>query len=80
VDSARLDASWAGRFLDRRFLEELPPTVDPCGENGEYHTFVFDGPGFSHPVALAHGETVSRDPFCFRDLASVGSPADVVAP
>lgn len=69
VDSVRLDASWAGRLLDRRFLAELPAGVDPCGENGEYHTFVFDGPGFSHPVEICQGETVSRDPFCFRDLA-----------
>lgn len=68
VDAARLDASWAGRPLDARFLAELPEGVDPCGENGEYHTFVFDGPGFSRPVALSHGETVSRDPFCFREL------------
>lgn len=73
VDSARLGASWAGRPLDRRFLEELPATVDPCGENGEYHTFVFDGPGFAHPVELAHGETVSRDPFCFRELEAPAS-------
>ena len=68
VDSAKLDLSWPGRLLDRRFLVELPEGVDPCGENGEYHTFVFDGPGFSHPIALSHGETVSRDPFCFQDL------------
>jgi uncharacterized protein (TIGR00290 family) len=68
VDAARLDASWAGRPLDAKFLAELPEGVDPCGENGEYHTFVFDGPGFSRPVALSHGPTVSRDPFCFRDL------------
>ena len=70
VDSARLDPSWPGRLLDRRFLAELPEGVDPCGENGEYHTFVFDGPGFSHPVALSQGETVLRDPFCFRELTA----------
>jgi uncharacterized protein (TIGR00290 family) len=68
VDAARLDASWAGRPLDARFLAELPEGVDPCGENGEYHTFVFDGPGFSRPVALSHGATVARDSFCFREL------------
>ena len=80
VDQSRLDASWAGRPLDHRFLAELPQDVDPCGENGEYHTFVFDGPGFSHPVSLSHGETVSRDPFCFRDLEAAGrAPAPVAA-
>lgn len=75
VDSNRLDASWAGRPLDSRFLEDLPEGVDPCGENGEYHTFVFDGPGFSHPVALSHGETVLRDPFCFRELERAAAVA-----
>ncbi len=75
VDSARLDSSWPGRLLDRRFLEELPEGVDPCGENGEYHTFVFDGPGFSHPVVHSQGETVLRDPFCFRELTASPPPA-----
>jgi hypothetical protein len=70
VDSAKLDSSWPGRLLDRRFLTDLPEGIDPCGENGEYHTFVFDGPGFSHPVALSQGETVLRDPFCFRELTA----------
>jgi len=68
VDSARLDSSWSGRSLDPRFLAELPEGVDPCGENGEYHTFVFDGPDFSSPVALSLGRTVLREPFCFCDL------------
>lgn len=75
VDAGKLDASWAGRLLDGRFLAELPAGVDPCGENGEYHTFVFNGPGFAHPVALAQGETVSRDPFCFCDLVGPTPPA-----
>ncbi len=70
VDSAKLDRSWAGRPLDRRFLADLPEGVDPCGENGEYHTFVFDGPGFARPVSLCQGEAVSRDPFCFRELTA----------
>lgn len=68
ADSRKLDASWAGRALDEAFLRDLPPDVDPCGENGEFHTFVFDGPGFSHPVPAAAGETVLREPFWFCDL------------
>jgi len=75
VDSAKLDPSWPGRLLDRRFLAELPEGVDPCGENGEYHTFVFDGPGFAHPVVHSQGETVLRDPFCFRELTVSPPPA-----
>lgn len=72
VDLDRLDASFAGRAIDRALLADLPPGVDPCGENGEYHSFVFDGPGFAHPVPITLGETVTRGRFCFRDLL----PAD----
>lgn len=68
VDPAKLDPSFAGRVMDERFLEELPPGVDPCGENGEFHTFVFDGPAFRHPVRFSPGETVCRDGFWFHDL------------
>ena len=50
VDTARLGAEWAGRELDANFFAGLPPSVDPCGENGEFHTFVYDGPGFFYPV------------------------------
>jgi len=60
VDGSALDASFAGRELDRAFLEDLPDGVDPCGEHGEFHTFVFDGPPFDDPVTVAAGETVSR--------------------
>ena len=75
VNSASLDASWTGRLLDRGFAAGLPEGVDPCGENGEYHSFVFDGPGFSRPVAVTHGETVARAPFCFRDLSPAAPTA-----
>ncbi|HEY3203528.1 MAG TPA: diphthine--ammonia ligase [Thermoanaerobaculia bacterium] len=82
VDSKKLDSSWAGRFLDEAFLRDLPSGVDPCGENGEFHTFVFDGPGFRNPVPFLVGETVSREPFWFCDLketfsACSGRPGQV---
>jgi uncharacterized protein (TIGR00290 family) len=60
VNARRLDASFAGRIIDEQFLADLPPDVDPCGENGEFHTFVFDGPLFQAPVAFVPGETVER--------------------
>jgi len=68
IDSKVLDPSFAGRELDASFFADLPPTVDPCGENGEFHTFVFDGPIFSRPIGFTFGEVVQRDSFIFRDL------------
>jgi uncharacterized protein (TIGR00290 family) len=68
VDSKVLDQSFAGRIIDHDFLAALPANVDPCGENGEFHTFVYDGPNFAQPVDLSVGETVSRDGFWFCDL------------
>lgn len=68
VDPAKLDPRFVGRVIDARFLEELPPDVDPCGENGEFHSFVFDGPSFSQPVRFTRGEAVCRDSFWFCDL------------
>lgn len=68
VDPARLDPSFLGRLIDEDFLSQLPPGVDPCGENGEFHTFVFDGPIFSDPVKFVFGERVCRDSFWFCDL------------
>jgi uncharacterized protein (TIGR00290 family) len=56
VDTTQLDGAFAGRELDARFLADLPPKVDPCGENGEYHSFVYDGPIFAGPVAFGDGE------------------------
>lgn len=69
VDPAKLDSSFVGRVIDEQFLSELPAGVDPCGENGEFHTFVFDGPMFKIPVRFSLGEVVCRDSFCFCDLA-----------
>jgi uncharacterized protein (TIGR00290 family) len=68
VDSKVLDPSFAGRELDASFFVDLPPGVDPCGENGEFHTFVFDGPIFACPIGFTLGEVVQRDSFIFRDL------------
>ncbi len=61
VDTTQLDPSFAGREFDDRFLADLPVTVDPCGERGEFHSFVYDGPPFIHPVMFQRGETVLRD-------------------
>lgn len=68
VDPRVLDASFAGRDFDARLLAELPASVDPCGERGEFHTFAWDGPMFSRAVAVRRGEVVERDGFVFADL------------
>ena len=68
IDPKKLDKSFVGRELDSKFFTELPATVDPCGENGEFHTFVFDGPIFQTPIAVETGEIVERDSFVFCDL------------
>lgn len=68
VDPRRLDPSFAGRELDESFLGDLPAGVDPCGENGEFHTFVFDGPLFREPVRFRKGQVVERDSFLYCDL------------
>lgn len=68
VDPARLDAVFAGRAFDDNLLAVLPDDVDPCGENGEFHTFVHDGPGFAAPLRVRTGEIVERDGFVFADV------------
>jgi diphthamide synthase (EF-2-diphthine--ammonia ligase) len=73
VDPRQLDASFCGRAFDSDLLRDLPDGVDPCGENGEFHTFVSAGPIFSAPVPIEHGETVERDGFVFHDLL-LGGP------
>jgi uncharacterized protein (TIGR00290 family) len=69
VDPKQLDGSFAGREYDERLLAELPADVDPCGERGEFHTFVYAGPGFSEPIDCRVGDVVERDGFVFCDLA-----------
>jgi uncharacterized protein (TIGR00290 family) len=68
VVSKVLDPSFAGRELDASFFRDLPPPADPCGENGEFHTFVFDGPIFQSPIPVRTGQIVNRDGFVFCDL------------
>jgi len=68
VDPAVLPAAFVGRDFDAQLLEDLPPHVDPCGERGEFHTFVWDAPGFTAPIPITLGETVERDGFVFRDV------------
>jgi len=68
ADPKQLDGSFAGREYDERLLAELPADVDPCGERGEFHTFVYAGPGFSERIACRVGEVVERDGFVFCDL------------
>lgn len=68
VDPKALDATFAGREFDTALLAELPSSVDPCGERGEFHTFAWDGPMFRQPVPVRRGEVVERDGFVFADL------------
>jgi uncharacterized protein (TIGR00290 family) len=68
LDPRALDASFAGRAYDEQLLADLPADVDPCGENGEFHTFVHAGPIFTEPVACETGEVVEREGFVFCDV------------
>jgi uncharacterized protein (TIGR00290 family) len=68
IDSKKLGREFAGRELDQSFFRDLPSDVDPCGENGEFHTFVYDGPIFSRALEVQRGEVVKRDGFYFCDL------------
>lgn len=69
VDPRVLPKEFAGRDFDTQFLADLPPGIDPCGEKGEFHTFVYDGPGFKESIQILPGEIVERDGFIFADLA-----------
>lgn len=71
VDPGKLDRSFAGRDYDAGLLRDLPADVDPCGENGEFHTFVYAAPVFSKPLAVASGEVVERDGFVFADVLTL---------
>jgi uncharacterized protein (TIGR00290 family) len=73
VDPRALDESFIGRPLDAAFRCELPAGCDPCGENGEYHSFIHDGPDFRRPIAFRRGDVVRRDGFLFQDLLPVRS-------
>ena len=81
IDPRKLDRSFAGRTFDGRLLADLPEGVDPCGENGEFHSFAFDGPMFHHPIPIEVGEIVDRDNFVFADLKIVARarPAEALS-
>ncbi len=68
LDPRVMEAHFAGRDFDQTLLDSLPQTIDPCGENGEFHTFAWDGPMFSAPIAITSGEVVTRDGFVYADL------------
>jgi uncharacterized protein (TIGR00290 family) len=68
VDPSKLAKSFAGRDYNESFLEALPHQIDPCGENGEFHTYVYDAPVFSNPIQVRSGEVVERDGFVFADV------------
>jgi uncharacterized protein (TIGR00290 family) len=73
IDPKQLDASFAGREFNKQFLNDLPDSVDPCGEKGEFHSFAYDGPMFKHAISIKAGEVVERDGFVFADLMPVGN-------
>jgi len=77
VDSAQIDPQFAGREFDARLLSDLPSSADPCGVNGEFHSFVYAGPMFSEPIYIESGEVVQRDQFFYADL--LPSPTSVSA-
>ena len=73
VDPKQLPADFVGRSFDPRLVADLPPGVDPCGERGEFHTFVWDAPHFHAPVDIDVGEVIERDGFVFCDVRPVSS-------
>jgi diphthamide synthase (EF-2-diphthine--ammonia ligase) len=75
VNPKRLDPSFAGRVFDQSFIDDLPPAVDPCGENGEFHSFAFAGPMFPAPIEHRLGEIVDREGFTFADVELGPAPA-----
>ena len=68
IDPKKLDSSFAGRTFDADFLEDLPADIDPCGENGEFHSCVYAGPMFAEPIDVVPGEVTERDGFVFADV------------
>ena len=70
VDPRQIDRRFAGREFDASLLDDLPPSADPCGERGEFHTFAYKGPMFAREIPIVSGVTVERDGFVFTDLVS----------
>ncbi|HZD95883.1 MAG TPA: ATP-binding protein [Candidatus Sulfotelmatobacter sp.] len=73
VDPKQIDPEFIGRDFDEKFLDELPPGADPCGENGEFHSFVYDGPMFGRQIAIVAGEKVQRDGFWYCDVLATAA-------
>ena len=73
VNPKQLDGKFSGRVYDHRFIDDLPDSVDPCGENGEFHSFAYKGPMFSEPIDVQVGETEERDGFVFTDISRSNS-------
>jgi diphthamide synthase (EF-2-diphthine--ammonia ligase) len=71
VDATRLGAEWSNREMDAAFFAALPAAVDPCGEHGEFHSFVYDGPGFAYPVRFARRMVETRGGFHYGSLAAL---------
>lgn len=71
VNPKQIAKEFAGREYNEFFLNDIPTCIDPCGENGEFHSFAFDGPMFENPIEITLGETINRDGFCFTDLLPV---------
>ncbi len=80
VDVAQLDRRFAGRRYDARLLEDLPATIDRCGERGEFHTFAVAGPMFDRRIDVVTGEAVERDGFVFVDLLPAGAGRTPTSP
>jgi uncharacterized protein (TIGR00290 family) len=74
IDPKQLSVSFAGRDFNQQFLDDLPAGVDPCGENGEFHSFAYAGPMFKYPIGISLGEVVERDGFVFADLIPIEEP------
>jgi uncharacterized protein (TIGR00290 family) len=77
VNPAVIDKRFAGREFDAALLDELPPSVDPCGERGEFHSFAYRGPMFAQPIPIDNGIVIERDGFVFADLVLAHSGADL---
>jgi len=73
IDTKQISGDFAGREFDAQLLSELPASADPCGENGEFHSFVYSGPMFEHPLAVDVGEVIIREQFAYADLLPIHS-------
>lgn len=80
IDPKQLPHEFAGQEFNEGYLDSLPETADPCGENGEFHSFVFDGPMFKEKIEIVVGDIVQRDNFVFADILPAGVGQSIVAP